>query len=48
MSALVQGRVVKLGDDAPQPPFLAEIADAGGLVPWIRRRLDEADTRPAE
>ena len=25
----------------PQPPFLADLMDAGGLVPWVRRRLEE-------
>lgn len=24
-----------------QPPFLADLMDGGGLVPWVRRRLDE-------
>lgn len=24
-----------------QPPFLAELISAGGLVPWVRRRLSE-------
>ena len=45
------GGVLHRGDDrfafAPQPPFLAEIADAGGLVPWIRRRLDDTTTTPS-
>jgi hypothetical protein len=25
-----------------QPPFLAELMDSGGLVPWVRRRLEES------
>lgn len=25
----------------PQPPFLQELIDAGGLVPWVRQRLRE-------
>ncbi len=24
-----------------QPPFLADLIDGGGLVPWVRRRLQE-------
>ena len=27
----------------PQPPFLQELIDAGGLVPWVRQRLRDRD-----
>jgi 3-isopropylmalate/(R)-2-methylmalate dehydratase small subunit len=28
---------------APQPPFLTELLAAGGLVPWVRHRLQTTD-----
>ena len=27
----------------PQPPFLTELLAEGGLVPWVRRRLQTSD-----
>lgn len=29
-------------DSTPLPPFMQELFDAGGLVPWVRRRLETA------
>lgn len=28
----------------PQPPFLTELLHDGGLVPWVRRRLQQRDS----
>jgi 3-isopropylmalate dehydratase small subunit len=46
----LEAGVVERGGDrwttAGQPPFVAEIMDAGGLVEWARRRV--ADTEPTK
>ena len=30
----------------PESPFLADLVEAGGLVPYVRRRLTEKEVRP--